>query len=181
MAIQFMSGHDQNEALIEALFTDVFSASEGAQEGKVIGALVREFMISTPDEDLYVFSAVEEGDLQGCIFLSRLRFDRDDRQVFILSPVAVRTISQKTGVGQALINHGLDRLCAAGIDFVVTYGNPNYYCKTGFRPIPEEFAQAPLKLNHPHGWLGQSLSETEPSPLKGASRCVDALNRSELW
>ncbi len=181
MTVEFKSGHDQHEAEIESLFTEVFTASEGAGEGALIGALVRGLMATTPDEDLYVFSAVENGALLGCIFLSRLRFDRDDRQVFILSPVAVKTRRQKTGVGQALINHGLDRLRADEIDFVVTYGNPDYYCKTGFRLISEEFAQAPLKLSHPHGWLGQALTDSEPKPLRGTSHCVEALNRPELW
>lgn len=181
MAIRFITGHNGRGSEIEALFTDVFTASEGADEGRLVGSLVRGLMETTPDEDLYVFSAMEENTLLGCIFLSRLRFDQDERQVFILSPVAVSTKHQRSGVGQALIHHGLDQLRAAGVDFVVTYGDPGYYCKTGFQPITEAFARAPLRLSHPHGWIGQPLSARGDAPLQGASRCVPALNQPALW
>ncbi len=181
MAIQFISGHDQRAADIVALFTAVFSASEGADEGKLIGSLVHDLITTTPDGDLYVFSAVEGDALLGCICLSRLRFDQDARQVLILSPVAVSTEHQRGGVGQALITHGLDQLRKAGVDMVFTYGDPAYYGKTGFQPISEAFAKAPMKLSYPHGWLAQSLTEAEMTPLKGASHCVEALNRPELW
>lgn len=181
MTIKFRSGHDHHAAEIEALFTDVFTASEGAEEGRLIGSLVRGLMTHTPEEEVFAFRAVEKDVLLGCIFLSRLRFDQDVRQVFLLSPVAVRTSHQRAGVGQSLIKFGLDHLRAAGVDYVVTYGDPDYYCKTGFQPISEAFAQAPLTLSHPHGWLGQALSGADTTPFGGASRCVDALNQPALW
>ena len=76
---------------------------------------------------------------------------------------------------------GRSDLRQKGVDFVVTYGDPNYYSKTGFNQITEEFAQAPLKLSLPEGWLGQSLSNQDERPLIGPSRCVPALNKAELW
>ena len=181
MTIQFIQGHGQNAAGIEALFVAVFTASEGAAEGQLIGSLVHDLVLNTPENDRYVFSAVEEGELLGCIILSRLRYEQDDRQVFVLSPVAVGTDRQKGGIGQALIAHGLAHMRAAGVDFVVTYGDPNYYSKTGFQPMSQAFAQPPLPLSHPHGWLGQCLAQVDGGPLRGPSRCVAALNRPELW
>jgi putative acetyltransferase len=179
--MEFRSGYATRQQQIVELFIETFSASEGADEGRLIGDFVRNLMETTPDEELFVWSAYENDALLGCIFLSRLTYDHDDRTVFILSPVAVKTDRQKTGIGQHLILHGLDHLRKAGVDFVVTYGDPNYYSKTGFHQISEEFAQAPLKLSFPDGWLGQSLTNHDERSLIGASRCVPALNNQELW
>lgn len=163
------------------LFRQVFTASEGADEGKAIGALVTDLLSTTPDDDLFAAIAHDSAEPLGCILFSRLRFDQDPRQVFLMSPVAVRTDRQKSGIGQRLIRFGLDELRRHSVDFAVTYGDPDYYCKTGFHPITEGFAPAPLPLSHPHGWLGQSLKEGETAPFKGPSRCVSAFNRPELW
>ncbi|MEP4038287.1 N-acetyltransferase [Pseudophaeobacter sp.] len=179
--VEFYSGYALRERAICDLFTSTFSDSEGPEEGAVIGGFVNDMMNTTPNQDLFVWSAYDDEDLIGCIFFSRLVFEQDDRVVFIMSPVAVKTDRQGTGIGQELIGHGLSDLRQKGIDFVATYGDPKYYCKTGFRQITEEFAQAPLKLSFPEGWLGQSLSGAREQPLLGASCCVPALNKPELW
>lgn len=163
------------------LFRDVFTASEGEEEGAVIGALVSDLLETTRRDDLHAAISHDGPQVLGCILFSRLRFDQDPRQVFLMSPVAVRTDRQKAGIGQRLIAFGLDELRRDKVDFVVTYGDPNYYGKTGFFPISEKVAQAPLPLSHPHGWLGQSLTGAEMAPFKGPSHCVRAFNKPELW
>ncbi len=179
--MEFLSGHAAREEAIIELFTATFSNSEGADEGGRIGELARDLMETTPPADLLVWSACDDGVLAGCIFLSRLSFAQEDRSVFILSPVAVRTDRQGKGIGQALIARGLDDLRHRGVDFVVTYGDPNYYVRTGFGRLSEDFARAPLRMSIPEGWLGQPLSEAGRRPFAGASRCVPALDRPELW
>jgi len=181
MELQFHPGHATRKDAIFDLFNATFSASEGQVEGKVIGDSVRDLMSSTPSDDLQVWSAYEGDAFLGCIFLSRLIFAQDDRTVFILSPVAVKTDQQKRGIGQKLIAHGLTDLRQRGVDYVVTYGDPNYYARVGFGQITEEFAQAPLKLSFPEGWLGQALSPDGETPFIGQCRCVPALNKAELW
>ncbi|WP_206539983.1 GNAT family N-acetyltransferase [Ruegeria sp. ANG-R] len=108
--MEFIAGHTGWETDITGLFRDVFAASEGAEEGALIGALTQSMMATTPKRDFYVFSARDGGVLVGCIFFSRVEYAEDDRQVFILSPVAVRTDRQKSGVGQRLIHFGLQKL-----------------------------------------------------------------------
>ncbi len=185
--MDFCAGHASRESDIYKLFVETFSASEGPDEGAIIGDLVQGLMKTTPSKDLFVWSAYRDDELVGCIFFSRLTFKRDARTVFIMSPVAVKTGRQRSGVGQGLIVRGLADLRQRGVDFVTTYGDPNYYSKTGFRQITEEFAQAPLTLSFPQGWLGQSLlstgmeAGTDDRPLIGASECVPALNKQELW
>lgn len=172
--------HGQVETLVD-LFTAAFSASEGAEEGRSIGALVRDLLTTTAAEDLFVFSTWDSGVVTGCIVFSRLVFDQDDRVVFILSPVAVAPGRQRQGIGRNLLNFGLDQLRARGVDIAVTYGDPAYYGKVGFAPITEKVARAPLKLSQPEGWLAQSLNDRPLDPLQGQSRCVDALDNSAYW
>ncbi len=179
--MKFQSGFTAKQDEIKELFTSSFTASEGADEGAVIEAFVHDLMATTPHEDLIVWSAYEDAILLGCIFFSRLVFEQDTRTVFILSPVAVRTDRQKSGVGQKLIAHGLGDLRQRGVNVVVTYGDPNYYIKTGFKQIAETYAKAPLALSYSEGWLGQSLSASGDQPLLGPSRCVAALQKPELW
>ncbi|WP_170759685.1 GNAT family N-acetyltransferase [Ruegeria lacuscaerulensis] len=179
--LQLSFGHKGWETAILDVFRDAFTASEGADEGLVIRALVKDLMATTPEDDLFAYVAFESDTVQGCIFFSRLNYDEDPRRVFLLSPVAVRSDRQKAGIGQKLITFGLKDLRQRRIDFAVTYGDPAYYCKVGFQPISEEIAQPPLPLSQPHGWLGQSLSGSEVTPIAGPSRCVSAFNRPELW
>ncbi|MEQ9692570.1 N-acetyltransferase [Shimia sp. SDUM112013] len=179
--MNFIIGADPQDSSVPALFRDTFSDSEGVEEGALIAEFVTRLLESTPPQDLFVVSAVESGGLAGCICFSRLIFDQDNRTVFILSPVAVRTDRQGTGIGQNLIAFGLEHLRLHGVDIALTYGDPNFYAKVGFQHVSAECVPPPLPLSHPEGWLGQSLTDAPLHPLMGASRCVEALNNPDLW
>lgn len=163
------------------LFRDVFAASEGEEEGTLIGALVSDLLATTDRDDLMVSLALDGDLLVGCILFSRLRYDQDPRQVYLMAPVAIRTDRQKTGIGQKLIGFGLEELRRRQVDWAVTYGDPVYYTKSGFQPITEETARAPKPLSMPHGWLGQPLNGEAMKPIKGPSRCVSAFDNPGLW
>jgi hypothetical protein len=53
--------------------------------------------------------------------------------------------------------------------------------KVGFAPIGEADAPAPLPLTQPQGWPAQSLTGRPMTPLKGPSRCVEALENPLFW
>ena len=176
-----LSQYSSNDSeAIEKLFTKVFSDSEGQSEGLLIGKLARDLMRSTDPEDLYGFIAVENGQVIGSIFFSRITFE-SGVNAFILAPVAIHTDYQGQGIGQKLINFGIKVLKENGVDLVFTYGDPDFYRKVGFRPISETVAKAPFKLKYPHGWLCQSLPGNEIEPISGNSHCVEALNHPEYW
>jgi len=179
--MEFSAEYRGREAQIIDLFTATFTASEGEEEGALIGELVRNLLGGTAPEDLFVFTAAEDGTIVGGIVFSRLTYERDERAVFVLAPVAVATDRQGQGIGQQLLNHGLAALRNTGIDIAMTYGDPNYYSKVGFMPINEADAAAPFTLNHPEGWLAQSLTDRPMAPLKGPCRCVGALNDPVFW
>lgn len=169
------------EPELVALFTATFAASEGEAEGALIGDLVRRQLADTPAPDLYVFTAEAEGTIVGGAIFSRLTYDRDERSVFVLGPAAVATERQGGGIGQRLLAYGLQRLREDGVDIAMTYGDPSYYARVGFAPISEAFAPAPFRLQHPEGWLAQSLTGTEMTPLQGEARCIAALDDPVFW
>lgn len=172
-------GPGNNEELI-SLFTRTFTDSEGKDEGVLIGKLVSDFLDTTSDSDLHVYVTVDEGRIIAGIVFSRLFCD-DGTEAFVMAPVAVATAYQKRGIGQQLISYGLNDLCARGVTIAMTYGDINFYSKTGFAPVSEDVVPAPLPLSHPAGWIGQVLDNGPISPVAGATRCVAAIHNEAYW
>lgn len=179
--MQLATGHAGWGPQIIDLCAAAFTASEGEAEGASIARLVTDLLGSIPSEDVLVVRALEGDELVGAAGFSRLRYDEDDRTVFLLSPVAVRADRQGEGVGQTMLTYGLDLLRERGVDVVLTYGDPTYYAKVGFRQVAEHLAAPPHPLSDPRGWLGQSLTDRDMRPLAGRSQCVPALDRPEYW
>lgn len=169
----------QSEQIIK-LFTQTFTDSEGPAEGQLIGGLVRDLMASSDTENIIGFIATEGSEIIAGIFFTRLTFE-NNLNAFILAPVAVHTAHQRKGVGQALINFGLDQLKQEGVEVAFTYGDINYYSKVGFQQIDESIAKAPLPLTYPHGWLAQSLVSDHIAPIPGRSSCVREFDNPAYW
>ncbi len=165
---------------IESLFISVFTKSDGDSEGALIGSLSKELIAETDARDLFGCVAVDGEQIIGSIFFSRLTFEIDI-DVFILAPVAVHNDHQGMGIGQRLINYGLQCLKDKGVALVMTYGDPNYYCKVGFHPVSEDIIKAPLELSQPEGWLGQSFVGDSVQPLPGRCSCVKAFDNPIYW
>ncbi|WP_136443982.1 GNAT family N-acetyltransferase [Pacificoceanicola onchidii] len=171
---------DKTGAIL-ALFSDTFTASEGAEAGAVIGQLVQDMLAALPPEDMSVFSAVEDGAVLGCVLFTRMTYPEDGRTVFILSPAAVATGHQGRGLGQRLITGALEVLRQAGVEIVLTYGDIAFYGRVGFAPITEAQARPPQPLSYPEGWLGRALPDGAFAPLAGPSRCVPPLEDPAHW
>lgn len=170
----------QAEAIVK-LFASTFATSEGAEEGALVGALARRLIAETPAEDLRVFTAWEDGTLVGVIIFTRLTYEGDPRTVFMMAPVAVAKVHQGKGIGQRLIKHGLSALRQEGVDIAVTYGDPAFYGRVGFKPVTEADLPAPQPLQQPQGWIAQSLTEAPMTLLRGPARCVAAFDDPALW
>ena len=179
--MSFSSDYRDRQDDIAALFERTFAASDGAEEGAVIGKLATDLMRMTPKDDILVYLSQDAGTLTGAIIFSRLSYSEDARSVYVLGPVAVVPEMQGQGVGQALLRYGLDGLREAGVDIALTYGDPQYYGRVGFAPITEADVAAPYPLQHPQGWLGQSLDGGFDLPVKGACTCVPAFQDPAYW
>lgn len=179
--MEFSSHYSGLERHIEDLFKSTFTASEGPEEGALIGELARNLLSDTAADDIQVFLARAGDDLVGAAVFTRLTYSKDPRVVFLLAPMAVATRRQGQGVGQRILTHALASLREAGVDVAITYGDPAFYEKVGFKTLTESIARPPLPLSQPEGWIGQSLTEAPLAPLKGSSTCVAALNNPLFW
>ena len=165
---------------LEKLFTTVFTSSEGEKEGKLIGELSLSLALGIDNEEIICFCACEKDSIIGAVFFTLLKFNSPVK-VYMLAPVAVSTENQGKGIGQTLINNGLNEIKKRSANVVVTYGDPSYYSKVGFQALSEQVIQAPFKLSMPFGWLGQSLTE-EPIPaINERSVCVKEFNDPVYW
>jgi putative acetyltransferase len=167
-------------SVLTQLFAATFGSSEGAEEGALIGGLVAKLSASIDGSEIICFGAVENEQLVGAIFFTKLHFS-DGAAIYMLAPVAVSTEHQRCGVGQALIRHGLNELTSDGALVAVTYGDPSYYGKVGFLPLSEAVLKAPLDLSMPHGWLGQPLSKEPIRPRTERPDCVESFRDPAYW
>ena len=165
---------------VTSLFTSAFTSSEGEEEGKLIGSLVSELSANIDNEEIICFGAYEEESLIASIFFTHLRFN-DDILVYMLGPVAVSTEHQGKGVGQALIQYGLNELKNRSVAVAITYGDPSFYSKAGFQPLSENFIRAPVRLSMPEGWLGQSLTNGPIPTINERPTCVKEFNDPVYW
>lgn len=169
----------QSQEVIQ-LFTNVFSDAEGEKEGQMIGLLVDDLISTTPSQDLLGYVCSSNDKVIACVFFTPLTLP-SNKLAFLLSPVAVASQEQGKGIGQKLINYGIEQLKERNVEIVVTYGDPRFYSKVGFAKIDENIIKAPLILSYPHGWLAQPLVSDEIIPEAGVTKCVSALNHQKYW
>ena len=175
------SAFEQNQIIeIKEMFTQSFSNSEGEKEGEIIGQLAYELMTITDPAGLNVFVAMQNDKVVGSIIFTPLILE-NTKNVFLLSPVAVHSEHQNKGVGQKLIEFGLNALKQGGGKYVFTYGDPKYYGKVGFAFMNEVKVKAPFTLTYPEGWLARSLISDDLEIFSAHSSCVQALNNAEYW
>jgi putative acetyltransferase len=80
--------------------------------------------------------AEDHGDIIGHIAFSPVRIGGVFQEWYGLGPVSVQPEWQRQGIGQALINYGLERLREMGANGCVLLGEPEYYGRFGFKPEP---------------------------------------------
>jgi predicted N-acetyltransferase YhbS len=170
----------KNAKEVTELFTSAFTSSEGENEGRLIGELASRLSANIDNTDIICFGAYQQNMLIGSIFFTRLQF-KQSVAVYMLAPVAVSTKFQGKGVGQSLINYGLEKIQKLSAEVVVTYGDPSYYSKVGFQPLSESVIQAPLKLSMPEGWLGKSLTEQPIPTINEQPSCVKEFDDPVYW
>lgn len=116
--------------LVEA----VFAAHENAQEGKLVRSLVEEIRSKRfylPELELIM---VDETDTPvGYVMFSRFHLEgRYEKELLLLSPVAVKTELQRQHISKELIEYGFERAKEMGFRAVIVEGNPMNYRSRGF-------------------------------------------------
>ena len=128
----------------------------------------------------FVSAVYENESLIASIFFTRLKFD-NPMEVYMLAPVAVSTEYQGKGIGQALINYGLNELKKRSCKCCGHIWRSILLFKGRISIAFRKCNSAPLKLSMPFGWLGQSLTE-EPIPtINERPVCVKEFNDPVYW
>ena len=116
--------------LVEAVFT----ASETAEEGKLVRALVEEIRgMSTYEPELDLVMVDENDAPIGYCMFSRFSLEGKYEDILlILTPVAVKTELQRQHISRDLIEHGLRKAASMGYKAVIVEGDPRNYRSRGF-------------------------------------------------
>ncbi len=151
-----------DEAGIEAVLQRAFGGANAAN-------LVRILRTQGGYDPALSFVAIEEAPaprIIGHVLFSPIAIVHGDAPspAMALGPLGVMPDRQRTGVGTALVEHGLACCRERGLGIVLVLGDPGYYSRFGFGPAAEARIEAP----HP-GWaesyqvlelLAGSLKET---------------------
>jgi putative acetyltransferase len=79
--------------------------------------------------------AVDGEEIVGHIMFTPVTLDSyDNLKLMGLAPMAVSPSRQRSGIGSALVNAGLERCRELGIGAVLVLGHAAYYPRFGFRP-----------------------------------------------
>ena len=157
----------------------------GKDKGQEIADLVNDLFDDETAKPIVSLVATDSEKMIGHILFSKVCIAEATKDITaqILAPLAVHPDFQNRGVGEKLINEGLEILKSSGVQLVFVLGHPGYYPRCGFKtagvlgfeapyPIPEEHADA---------WMVQGLKEEVIGSVKGRVQCSDVLSQPQHW
>jgi len=169
-----------DESAIRELFYDTFAHSEGADEGRIISDLASELarQVSQRHASFFGLSNTDDALIAGA-FTSSLSNERGINAK-LMAPVAVHPQAQGHGLSRQLIEQIIESE-SKNADVLVTYGDPNFYERFGFRTISTAVVKPPYEVEYPEGWLAINYTNKSESELTGQYNCVEAFRDERLW
>jgi putative acetyltransferase len=130
--MQIRQERPQDAATIRALTDVAFKGMPFSDqtEAKVIDALRSAGALTLS------LVATEGGEIVGHVAFSPVKITGETSEWYGLGPVSVWPDRQRTGIGQALIREGLQRLQSMSAGGCVLLGDPAYYSRFGFESDP---------------------------------------------
>ena len=165
---------------IQHFFKNVFTKSEGKKEGNVVSTLSFKLAKLIDEKNIIGIEGKINNKIVAYIFLTKLSF-KEDCLVYLLAPVAVDNKIQKKGIGKKIIKFGIKYLKKHKVDILMTYGDPSYYSKVGFKKTKVSIVPAPYKLSQPIGWLINKISSKKLNKFKSKPNCVRPFRNKKLW
>lgn len=156
------------------LVEDVFTKWDTPEEGKVVRQLVEEIRAKkyyVPELELIMVN--ENDEIIGYAMFSRFHIEgRYEKELLLLTPVAVKTELQRQHISKDLIEYGFEHAKRMGFKAVLVEGNPRNYNPRGFRPSYQYGIEAGpnIKLPHPDCLM---VRELEKGALKNMRGLVD--------
>lgn len=161
---------------------NVIKTSFPIEENKLISILAKELSdkISTPPVKSFI--AEIDSKIIGYVSFSPIFFKLNTNiSGYILSPLAVSSNNQKQGIGTKIVNFGINELIKKGVHVLLVYGHPGYYKRFGFNEDIGKSFVPQYTLKYPFGWLGIKLNSYAASISPVEFKCIDGLNKQELW
>ena len=113
----------------------VFTASECAENGKLVRSLVEEIRSKRfylPELELIMVDS-DTDQVIGFVMFARFHLDgKYENELLLLSPVAVKTELQRQHISKELIEYGFEKAAKLGYKAVIVEGNPMNYRSRGF-------------------------------------------------
>jgi predicted N-acetyltransferase YhbS len=110
------------------------------------------------------FVAVENGELRGSVRFWPIFVGREP--ALLLGPLAVESDQRGRGIGIALMERGIAEAKKLGYRAIVLVGDPPYYARVGFAPLPKDSVKFPGPVDRGR-ILGLALTHGALESLKG--------------
>ena len=131
-----MQIREETETDIPAIHALLASAFETAPHSQQTEHLIVDALREKGQLTLSLI-AEEDDELIGCIAFSPVKINDVNCGWYGLGPVAVLPVRQGFGVGSELIQSGIRHLRADDAAGCVVLGEPTYYSRFGFAPLPD--------------------------------------------
>src|SRR6056300_1782048 len=161
---------------IEAICLAAFEKDENV----LIANVAQQITSEARSSQSYSLVAEQDGAVVGFIAFTQLAIESDITG-FLLAPLAVHPEHQRSGIGRSLIKTGIDTLTKQSVDFLFTYGDPDYYGRFGFNTTDAAKFIPPYPLEYDFGWIGMKLRQTHAPTEPVRFGCVPALMNEALW
>ena len=179
MIIRKTTESDRNEIL------NIHKQAFGNEKGPVIAKLVDDLLDDETAKPILSLVAVDNNKIIGHILYTKATITQTDTSVSaqILAPLAILPAAQKGGVGQKLINEGLNQLQKTGTELVFVLGHPSYYPRCRFAPAGVQGFEAPYPIPEEHSaaWMVQELNGDVLGRINGKVKCSKVLNEPQHW
>jgi predicted N-acetyltransferase YhbS len=142
---------------VEALVAQVFGPGRFAKSAYRLREGV------DPEQSLS-FIAVENGELRGSVRFWPIYVG--EQPALLLGPLAVQPDQRGRGIGIALMQAGIEEAKRVGHRAIVLVGDPPYYARVGFAPLPRDSVKLPGPVDRGR-ILGLPLVDGALEQLKG--------------
>ena len=150
----------------------------GKEEGPIIFNMVGE-MLCEP-ETISINIEREDRVVGNIIFTPFKLNDHPDKKCYLLAPIGVLPELHGQGLGKELIEKGVERLKAIGVDDVFVLGYPQYYGLRGFYPtwviLPYQ-----TEVKRIDAWKMMELKSGSMAEVGGTSIASDAIMKPMYW
>lgn len=152
----------------------VFTEHQDAAEGRTVRRLAEEIRAKpwyVPELELIMVDETDE--IIGYAMFSRFHIEgRYDRELLLLSPVAVKTALQRRHISKDLLECGMDKARQLGYAAVLVEGDPRNYRARGFDTSAKYGIVAGPRIHLPHPDCLMA-AELAPGALQRMQGAVD--------